>query len=96
MEAIEAFAQRHQLPARHAAMTKVRKQLPALAALVDFWWQGVRQDLEHAASFAPWRQWVHECLLPMVYWEHQVARTRCRRTESQDAGRHWKRVQARV
>ena len=44
MEAIEAFAQRHQLPARHDAMTKVRKQVPALAALVDFWWQGVHQD----------------------------------------------------
>jgi hypothetical protein len=44
VEAIEAFAQCHQLPARPDAMTKVRKQVPALAALVDFWWQGVHQD----------------------------------------------------
>ncbi len=44
VEAIEAFAQRHPLPARHDAMAKVRKQVPALAALVDFWWQGVQQD----------------------------------------------------
>jgi hypothetical protein len=44
VEAIEAFAQRHQLPARPDAMTKVRKQVPALAALVDFWWQSVHQD----------------------------------------------------
>ncbi len=44
VEAIEAFAQCHQLPARPDAMTKVRKQVPALAALVDFWWQGVQQD----------------------------------------------------
>ncbi len=44
VEAIEALAQRQQLPARPAALTKVRKQVPALAALVDFWWQGVQQD----------------------------------------------------
>ena len=46
VEAIEVFAQGHQLPIRHAALTKVRKQLPALAALVDFWWEGVRQDMK--------------------------------------------------
>src|SRR6185503_29131 len=43
--AIEALAQAHQLPVRHAAMTKVRKQLPDLAAVVDFWWAGVRRDV---------------------------------------------------
>src|SRR5882672_4412093 len=78
IEAIEVFAQRHQLPARPAAMTKVRKPVPALAALVDFWWQGVQQDLEPFLLSPRWRQWVHECLLPMAYWDHQVARTRCR------------------
>jgi len=44
VEAIEALATRHQVPVRHHTMQKVRKQLPALAALVDFWWQGVWQD----------------------------------------------------
>jgi hypothetical protein len=44
VEAIEAFARRHQLPAHPDAINKVRKQLPALAALVDLWWQGVGQD----------------------------------------------------
>jgi hypothetical protein len=81
-EAIAAFAQRHQLPARHDAMTKVRKQVPALAALVDFWWQGVNQDLEPFVLSPRWRQWVDECLLPMIYWDHQVARTRCRRRKA--------------
>jgi hypothetical protein len=81
-EAIAALAQRHQLPARHDAMTKVRKQVPALAALVDFWWQGVNQELEPFVLSPRWRQWVDECLLPMVYWDHQVARTRCRRRKA--------------
>jgi uncharacterized protein DUF6399/IclR-like helix-turn-helix domain-containing protein len=82
VEAIEAFAQRHQLPARHDAMTKVRKQVPALAALVDFWWQGVRQDLEPFILSPMWRSWVHECFLPLVYWEYQAARTRWARRKA--------------
>ena len=63
-------------------MTKVRKQIPALAALVDFWWQGVWQDVEPFVLSPRWRQWVQECLLPLVYWEHQVAHTRCARRKA--------------
>ena len=51
--AMEAFAHTQQVPHRQAAMHKVKKQLPALAALVDFWWAGVRQDLESAAPPNP-------------------------------------------
>jgi hypothetical protein len=82
VEAIEALACRHQLPARPDAMKKVRAQLPGLAALVDFWWQGVRQDLEPCALTPRWHQWVHASLLPMIYWDYQVARTRCRRRKA--------------
>jgi len=80
--AIEGFAQGHQLPVRHAALTKVRKQVPALAALVDFWWEGVRQDMAHAALSPRWEQWAAEVLLPRVYWEHQAAHTRCARRKA--------------
>jgi hypothetical protein len=79
VEAIAVFAQCHQLPARHDTMAKVRKQLPALAALIDFWWDGVQQDLAPFRLSPRWQQWVRECLLPMVYWATQVPRTRCRR-----------------
>jgi hypothetical protein len=76
VEAIEALAQRHQLPARHAAMQKVRKQIPALAALVDFWWQGVWHEGEPCVLSPLWQQWVQECLLPLVYWDRRAAQTR--------------------
>jgi hypothetical protein len=82
VEAIEACARCHQWPARHDAMTKVRKHVPALAALVDFWWQGVHQDLEPFLLSPTWQQWGHECLLPMVYWAYQIPRTRCRRRKA--------------
>jgi hypothetical protein len=82
LEAIEALTKRHQLPARHHAMTKVRKQVPALAALVDFWWEGVGEDLAQATTSSPWEQWARESLLPWVYWEHQIAHTRCVRRKA--------------
>lgn len=63
-------------------MQKVRTQLPALAARVDFWWQGGRQDLAPVVLSPRWRQWGPACLLPMVYGDHQVARTRCRRRKA--------------
>ena len=82
VEAIEALAAHHQFPAAHAARLKVRKQLPALAALVDFWWAGVEQDLEHAGLSRCWRAWAKECLLPSVYWAHHVTHTRCARRKA--------------
>ena len=81
VEAIEALPRRHQLPARHAAMKKVRKQFPALAALVDFWWEGVWQDLEHAPC-RPLEAVGQRAPAAAVYWEHQVAHTRCPRRKA--------------
>jgi uncharacterized protein DUF6399/IclR-like helix-turn-helix domain-containing protein len=82
VEAIEALARTSQLPERPEAMTKVKKQLPAVAALVDFWWQGVRRDVEHAAISPLWQRWAQEVLLPQKYWERQVTRTRCTRRKA--------------
>ena len=74
-------------------MHKVRKQLPALAALVDLWWQGVERDVEPFVLSPQWRQWVEECLLPMRYWDHQMARTRCRRRKAKRQ-RAWQEARA--
>jgi hypothetical protein len=82
LEAIEALVERHALPAQRAARQKVHKQLPGLAALVDFWWQGVARDLAPFSLSPLWKSWVHEGLLPLVYWDHQLARTRCARRKA--------------
>ncbi len=82
VEAREALAARHQFPACRAARTKVQKQWSALAALVDFWWAGVEQDLEHAGLSTCWRAWARESLLPRVYWAHQGTHTRCARRKA--------------
>jgi hypothetical protein len=82
VDAIATWAEHHQLPARHATMQKVRKQVPALAALVDLWWQGVWQDVAPFVLSPRWKRWVQELLLPLVYWERQAAQTRCRRRKA--------------
>ena len=82
VDAIATLAQSQQLPARPDTLKKVRRQVPALAALVDRCWEGVEHDLEQAAIAAPWRHWAKECLLPWVYGEHHGAHTRCTRRKA--------------
>jgi hypothetical protein len=93
VEALASLAQPQQLPARHTAITKVRTQVPALAALVDFWWAGVEQDLAQATISAPWRQWAREVLLPCIYWQRQMAHARCARRKAQ-IRQAWEMVRA--
>src|SRR4030095_15239357 len=65
------------LPMKKDTLDKVRKQLAGIAALVDLWWQTVRQDLTQLAMTPRWTQWAEEWLLPLMYWQEQLHRTRC-------------------
>ena len=44
VEAMGSIGRLSSVPGLSCARIKVRKPLPALAALVDFWWAGVEQD----------------------------------------------------
>jgi hypothetical protein len=79
---MEAFVERHEVPAHRDTRQKVRQQLPGRAALVDCWWHGVQQDVEPCLLSPMWRSWVHECVLPLVSWAHQAAHTRCARSKA--------------
>ena len=57
-------------------LDKVRKQRAGVSALVDFWWQTVRQDLAQIAMPPRWTQWVEALWLPLMYWQAQLSRTR--------------------
>jgi hypothetical protein len=69
--ALETLMETHGLPVKKKALDKVRKQLAGVSALVDFWWQMVRQDLEQVALTPRWKRWVEELLLPLMYWQEQ-------------------------
>jgi hypothetical protein len=65
------------LPVKKGTLDKVGKQCAGVSALVDFWWQTVRQDLAHLTMPPRWTQWAEEVLLPLMYWQEQLCRTRC-------------------
>jgi enamine deaminase RidA (YjgF/YER057c/UK114 family) len=76
LEAIATLLEINGLPVKPDTLDKVCKQLPGISALVDFWWQTVRQDLAQMAMTPRWTQWAEELLLPLMYWHEQLRRTR--------------------
>jgi IclR helix-turn-helix domain. len=77
IQGLETLLETHGLPVKKDTLNKVRKQLAGVSALIDFWWQTVRHDLEHMAMTPRWTQWVEELLLPLMYWQKQLSHTRC-------------------
>ena len=82
IDALTALIETHGLPAQKKAVEKVRKQLAGWSALVDLWWQRVWQDVQQVALTPMWKRWVDEQLLPLMYGQHQVSRTRCPRRKA--------------
>jgi len=80
--ALEAVVVTHGLPVNKKVLDKVRKQLPGVSALVDWWWQGVWRDMQPMALTPLWKQWIEEVLLPLLYWQQQAVRTRCPRRKA--------------
>src|SRR5919198_232386 len=76
LKAIETLLETNGLPMKKATLDKVRKQLAGISALVDVWWQTVRQDLTQLAMTPRWTQWAEDVLLPLMYWQEQLRRTR--------------------
>jgi hypothetical protein len=76
LQAIEALLETNGLPMKQDTLDKVRKQLGGISALVDCWWHRVRQDLRQLAMTPRWSQWAQGVLLPLMYWQEQLRRTR--------------------
>jgi hypothetical protein len=76
LQALETLLETNGLPMKKDTLAKVQKQLAGISALVDFWWQTVRQDLTQLAMTPRWTQWAEELLLPLEYWQEQLRRTR--------------------
>src|SRR4029434_7583398 len=77
LKAVETSLETKVLPRKKDTLYKVRKHLAGISALVDFWWQTVRQDLTQLAMTPRWTQWAEDVLLPLMYWQEQLRRTRC-------------------
>ena len=93
LQAIETLLETNGLPMKKDTLDKVRKQLAGISALVDLWWQTVRQDLTQLAMTPRWTQWAEEVLLPLMYWQEQLAAraVRGKRPRSRSCSRRLKR-----
>jgi DNA-binding transcriptional ArsR family regulator len=76
-KAIDPLLETNGLPRKPDTLDKVRTQLAGIAALVDVWWQTVRQDLTQLAMTPRWTQWAEDVLLPLMYGQEHLRRTRC-------------------
>jgi hypothetical protein len=76
LKAIETLLETNGLPRKTDTLDKVQKQLAGISALVDLWWQTVRQDLTQLAMTPRWTQGAEDVLLPLMYWQEQLRRTR--------------------
>lgn len=66
----------HQLPKTASVLHKFQQQIPALAVGVNTWWQWVQRtlDLEHLDTSLT--NWLLGQLLPTVYWQFQLSKTK--------------------
>jgi hypothetical protein len=76
IQALETLLATNGVPVKQGTLDKVRKQLVVVSALIDFWWQTVWHDLEQMAMPPKWTDWVENLLLPLMYWQEQLSRTR--------------------
>jgi hypothetical protein len=75
--ALQELLESNGLTVKKKVLDKVRKQLAGLAAVIDVWWQTVRQDVHHQITLTPmWMNWVEGHLVPLMYWQYQVSRAR--------------------
>jgi uncharacterized protein DUF6399/winged helix-turn-helix DNA-binding protein len=76
LKAMKTLLETNGLPMKQNTLDKVQKQLAGISALVDVWWQTVRQDLTQLAMTPRWTHWAEDVLLPLMYWQEQLRRTR--------------------
>jgi hypothetical protein len=82
--ALQEVLESHGLAVKPKVLDKVRQQLAGLAAVIDGWWQTVRQDVHSQITLTPrWTTWVEAHWLPLMYWQQQVSRARGRWRKAQ-------------
>ncbi len=75
---LETLQHQHQLTKADSALNKFRQQIPALAVGVNTWWHRVQHSLVLEKLDAPLTNWLLGQVLPALYWQHQVGKTKSR------------------
>ncbi len=73
---LKALKQAHRLKDQRDSINKFARQVQDLAAVVDIWWSWIDGCLESYQIESPDSDWIKKQLLPAVYWQQQVRRTK--------------------
>lgn len=76
LQVLKGLQRTQQLPDYAGSIPKVERQLQDLSAIVDLWWEWVRQSLSFRGCDSSVCMWVEQCLLPALYWYQQTTRTK--------------------
>lgn len=58
------------------ALGYFERQIEPLSSLTDLWWQWIETDLSFQIQDVKTKNWVKEYLLPYVYWQQQVKKSK--------------------
>ncbi len=75
---LETLQSTHHLPKAASAFNKFRQQIPALAVGVNTWWHWVQHTLCLENLDTPLTNWLLGQMLPTVYWQLQLSKTKSR------------------
>jgi len=73
---LENLQQTHQLLKTSSVLDKFQQQIPVLAVGVNTWWHWVQQSLHLEQLDAALTNWLLTQLLPVVYWQLQLDKTK--------------------
>lgn len=73
---LETLQNRYPLLKADSVLKKFQQQIPALAFGVNSWWQWVQHSLSPQNLDPPFTNWLLGQVLPTVYWQHQLGKTK--------------------
>ena len=76
LHTLQTVQQTHHLKDPRNGIRKLKNQIESLSAVVDLWWSWVDHCLAVRGCELNVVNWVKEQLLPAVYWQQQVRRTK--------------------
>lgn len=75
-QAFEKIAHAQKIADSKQIMNKFRNQFKGLATNIEFWWLWVTEILTDLAIDDVTQHWLTHTLLPVVYWHHQLHKTK--------------------
>jgi len=79
LDIIKKIKEQHNIKDSSKKLDRVSRQIPDSAKLIDQWWDWVNASLEPSDVSPEMKSWLTEYLLPFIYWQRQIKKTRSKK-----------------